>query len=101
MKNILRTSTVAVLYLLSIPSFSRTKDLDNEEKVMNLVWSLPEVIERASYVEKQSQGKRNLKTMIYQRPSDNQKQYFWIKVGEDNNGVFVSHFNFFVIPASK
>ncbi len=67
-----------------------------EEKIYNIIYSLPEVKERAKYIEKETKGIHHLKVWINQRPEESNEKYYWIKVGEDNGTNLVTNFNFFV-----
>jgi hypothetical protein len=40
-----------------------------EEKIIDIIFKLPEFRERAAYIEKQTKGKRHLGIIIYERPS--------------------------------
>ena len=84
------------------PVNKQTDNLPNsnlEEKIIDTIFKLAEVKERAKYIEQQTKGKRHLIIWVENTPgSDN--QYYWIKVGEDNGMNFVTHFNFYVYPDS-
>lgn len=71
-------------------------EIKNEDKIYNLILKIPEVKERGDYIEKKTNGKRHLQLMIVEMPKENQSNYYWIKVGEDNGTNFVTHFNFYV-----
>ncbi|HTM65775.1 MAG TPA: hypothetical protein VL093_05625 [Flavipsychrobacter sp.] len=71
-----------------------------EEKIFDTIFKLPEVEERARYIEKQTKGTRNLKIWIADTPTLPDRRYYWIKVGEDNGTNLVTHFNFHVYPDS-
>lgn len=68
-----------------------------EEKILDTIFKLSEVRERANYVEKQTKGKRRLTAVIYESASQD-VSYYWVKVWEDNGINYVTHFNFYVYP---
>lgn len=70
----------------------------NEKKIYEIILALPEVKERANYIERHTKGARHLRVWIYQTPNETGEKYYWVKAGEDNGTNFVSHFNFFVYP---
>ena len=72
---------------------------DFENKIVDTIFHLTEVKERAAYIKQQTNGKRHLKVWVEDTPHADQK-YYWIKVGEDNGSSLVSHFNFHVYPDS-
>lgn len=67
-----------------------------EDEIMNRVFQLPEVTERAQYVEQQTNGERHLSLRI-QPLTDDEKDY-WVIAGEDNGTNVVTHFSFSVNP---
>lgn len=71
-----------------------------EEKIIDTIFKLTEVKERAKYIDQQTKGKRHLKVWIEDTPKLPDQKYFWIKVGEDNGTNLVTHFNFYVYPDS-
>ncbi len=70
-----------------------------ERNVIDTILSLPEVKERAAYIEQETKGQRHLIVLIAAEP-DSTNNYYWVKAGEDNSDVFVTHFHFFVYPDS-
>jgi ribosomal protein S6 len=70
-----------------------------EEKILDTIASLPETKERASYIESQTKGKRNLAYQIFSSPHSMNANY-WVKAVEDNGDSYVTHFNFYVNPIS-
>ena len=88
----------------SINSTNQTDILVNEneieEKIIDTIFKLPEVKKRAKYIDQQTKGKRNLKVWIEDTPDLTSQKYYWIKVGEDNGTILVTHFNFYVYPVS-
>jgi hypothetical protein len=73
----------------------------NEQKICDMILALPEVKERAKYVEKQTKGKRHLMVWIYDTPKESNEEYYWVKAGEDNGTNYVTHFNFYVYPKNN
>ncbi len=71
-----------------------------EVKMINAIFKLTEVKERAKYIEEQTNGKRHLKIWVGSRPHMPDQKYYWIKAGEDNGSNLVTHFNFYVYPDS-
>ena len=71
-----------------------------EDKVTEMIFALPEVKERADYIEKETKGARHMEALINQAP-DATTNYYWVKAGEDNGTNFVTHFNFLVYPDRK
>jgi hypothetical protein len=67
-----------------------------KEKVTDTIFKLPEVKERAKYIEQKTKGKRHLMIWIADTPNLPVRKYYWVKVGEDNGMSLVTHFNFFV-----
>jgi len=99
----MQLSLLTILCLMSMPVLGQKGFIGNgtsekENEIIKNIWSLLEVRDRANYIDNQTSGKRNLKVWIYKTPKNLKKKYYWIKVGEDNGGVYVSHFNFFVYP---
>jgi hypothetical protein len=86
---------IASLIFLSITSFAQSKA--TEDKILDTIFRLKEVKERADYVKKASQGKRHLGVVIYTKPS-NEAPYYWVKACEDNGISYYTHFNFYVYP---
>jgi len=72
-----------------------------EEKIIDTIFKLHEVKERAKYIEKQTKNKRHLIIWIADTPNLPEQKYYWIKVGEDNGMNLVTHLNFFVYPDSN
>jgi hypothetical protein len=71
--------------------------LDIEDKIIDKIFELPEVKERAAYIIKETKGERYLEIWIAARP-DEDIPYYWIKAGEDNGMSLVTHFDFYVYP---
>jgi hypothetical protein len=67
-----------------------------EDRLIDTIYSLPEVKERGNYIEKQTKGKNHLTITISERPDDNKEDFYMMEVGEDNGSSVVTHFNFFV-----
>lgn len=81
----------------SIPPQNNTANLsdDNyiEDTIIQKVFAIDSVRERAEYVLKNSNGKRKLSATIYGPPSDS-LDYYLIKVTEDNGTAYHTHFNY-------
>lgn len=67
-------------------------------KVYKLVLSLPEVAQMARYIQEHTKGSRHMEMMISQSPRDSIQNYYWVKAGEDNGTIYVTHYNFYVYP---
>jgi hypothetical protein len=81
-------------------SDSLLKTNDIEEKIIDTIFKLAEVKQRAKYIEQQTKGERHLKVWIEETPKQPGQNYYSIKVGEDNGTNLVTHFNFYVYPDS-
>lgn len=68
-----------------------------EEKILNTIFKLPECKDRAAYIEKQTNGKRQLVIAVYGQPSKG-NPYYWVKAWEDNGTSYATLFNFYVCP---
>ena len=79
---------------------SVTRKDDIEEKVIDTIFKLTEVKQRASYIEQQTKGARHLKVWTESSPDLPERKFYWMKVGEDNGTNLVTHFNFYVYPNS-
>jgi hypothetical protein len=66
-------------------------------KALNLVATLPEVVNASNYVEKVSKGKRHLRTRLESDPTKDEP-YYRITVVEDNGITDYVHFTFLVEP---
>ncbi|MDD3739673.1 MAG: hypothetical protein PHH30_00395 [Bacteroidales bacterium] len=73
------------------------KAMTMEEKIIDKVYKLPEIKERAEYIEKETDGERYLQIWIAARPKDT-GGYYIVKAGEDNGFSMVTHFDFYVYP---
>jgi hypothetical protein len=78
-----------------VSAHAQNKTIEN--KIIDTIFKLKEVKERARYVEKESKGKRHLGIAIYTAPSKHEP-YYWVKAWEDNGSSYVTHFNFYVYP---
>jgi len=83
---------------ISGQSNSKNDYCSTEESIVDIIWNLKEVQKRNKYVIKKSNGKRKLTILIYKKPEETEKEYYWLKVVEDNGSNFYSHYNFFVYP---
>ena len=73
---------------------------DVKKKIIDTIFSLPEVKQRAAFIFNQTNGGRSMKVWIEDTPSISAKEYYWVKAGEDNGIKLVTHYNFFVYPES-
>lgn len=73
-------------------------DNKKEEKIYDLIFALPEVKKEASFLEKETKGKRHLILLMYQTPEQTDGNGYWVKIGVDNGHAFSTRFNFFVSP---
>lgn len=72
--------------------------VSNEElKIWDTIFNLPEVKSRIKYVDSITKGKRRLHISTSKKPDD-KENFYWIQVSEDNGITTVTHFNFFVYP---
>ena len=94
-KNITTTSTSSAMQADSV-----TNDSTLEQKIVDTILKLPEVKERAKYIEQQTKGNRHLSIWIEDTPHLPNQNYYWIKAGEDNGTNLVTHFNFYVYSGS-
>lgn len=63
------------------------------------VWALPEVRERAAYIDSVTKGERKL--VVWTSAEPTQEEPLWsINAGEDNGGSLVTHFHFLVTPGT-
>lgn len=88
-----------MLLLYSCVSYSQSIKSSKtiEDRIIDTIMKIPEVKEKAKYVEKQSHRERHLSCFIYKKPSK-ELNYYWIKVAEDNGVNYDAHFNFYVDP---
>jgi hypothetical protein len=107
--NVITTDTTKVYTTKTVMINSTTSTIkadssidndDVENKIIDTIFKLTEVKERAKYIEEQTKGKRHLKIWVADSPHLPDQKYYWIKVGEDNGTNLVAHFNFYVYPDS-
>ena len=67
-----------------------------EKLIIESIWDLREVQQRNEYVISKSNGERKLSVILYMTPEETKKEYYWIKVSEDNGVNFATHYNFYV-----
>ena len=79
---------------------SSISNKDVEGKIIDTIFKLTELKERAKYIEEQTKGKRHLKIWVAGTPNLPDQKYYWIQAGEDNGTNLVTHFNFYVYPDS-
>jgi hypothetical protein len=97
-KNSKADTTATKAQTASDHNITKLQSDPKEDKLLNLIYNLPEVKERANYVEKQTNGERHLNITIIQTPEEPDDKSYWLKVGEDNGTNFVTHFTFSVNP---
>jgi hypothetical protein len=99
MKKNLLTIVFAFLFVSSLQAQTSSKKESSilEDKIIDTIASLKEVVERSKYVEEQTKGKRHLKFAIWDKPKKG-TSYYWVKVMEDNGIALYTHFNFYVYP---
>ncbi len=68
-----------------------------EQKIIDLVWKLKEVIELDATIRKKTNEQRVLSTFISSEPSDDQ-EYYAVSVAEDNGASYATYFQFHVYP---
>ncbi|MNU69882.1 hypothetical protein D3C71_592800 [compost metagenome] len=73
------------------------KVTNQENKLIDQVWKLPEVKELSDKIEKESKGKRHLVGRISSEPSDDQ-EYYGVSVAEDNGQALATYFEFRIYP---
>ncbi|HEY1871246.1 MAG TPA: hypothetical protein VGG71_09320, partial [Chitinophagaceae bacterium] len=71
-------------------STKSTKNGDIEEKIVDTIFKLKEVKERAKYIEQQTRGQRRVRIWFEDTPRLPGKKYYWVKVGEDNGAALVT-----------
>src|SRR4051794_23063414 len=54
-----------------------------DKKIIDTIYSLKEVKDRQSYIERQTKNSRHLQIWIEDTPNQTNK-YYWVKAGEDN-----------------
>lgn len=68
-----------------------------ETRMMDTIFSLPEMKELDKYLRKETKGERSLKLWIAGTPEDSDG-YYYVKAGEDNGDNYVAHHNFLIDP---
>jgi len=92
-KNIL---IVFALFIAIIAhSQSEEKLTQKDEKVLDMIASLPEVVRADKYIIKVTNHQRHLETYIDSKPTKQDNRY-WLTVAENNGINLVPHFKFFV-----
>ena len=69
-------------------------------KIIDTIFKLEEVKEKAKYIEGETKGERHLNIWFADTANLPDHKFYWIKVGEDNGTNLVTHFNFHVYPNS-
>ncbi|WP_430406379.1 hypothetical protein [Fluviicola sp.] len=76
---------------------THVKITHTEDKLIDLVWQLPEVKNLSDKIERESKGKRHLVGRISSTPSDDQ-EYYGVSVAEDNGEALATYFEFRIYP---
>lgn len=92
----------------SLPSDGRSQNVfttdvngtQQEDKILDAIRKLPEVIEREKYLDSLTNHKGHISVMVVSKPSKSQP-YYWVKVGYDNELRFETYYNFYVYNAGK
>ncbi|MHB8207184.1 hypothetical protein [Mucilaginibacter sp.] len=90
--------TITVLLLLFtvvVHSQSEEKLTKKDEKVLDMIASLPEVVQADKYIIKVTKHHKHLETYIDSKPSKHNNKYS-LTVAEDNGMNLVPHFKFVV-----
>jgi|ERR1700694_250681 len=66
-----------------------------EDKVLDAIRKLPEVIVREKYLDSLTNHKGRISVMVVSKPQKTQS-YYWVKVGYDNELRFETYYNFYV-----
>jgi hypothetical protein len=84
----------------SILNSKQSKMRKNEDWIYDTIFSIEEVQKENEYLVKQTKGDRNLSVVIYSYPNAI-NNYYWIKVWEDNDDAYATHFNFYVYTKTR
>lgn len=71
-----------------------------EDKILDAVRILPEVIEREKYLNSLTNHKAHISVMVVSKPTKSQP-YYWVKVGYDNEFRYENYYNFYVYDLGK
>lgn len=85
-----------LLACITLPAFCIAQSA-GEKRVLNKIRNIPEVRDRAKYIERHSNGKRHLQYIISSKPT-REHNYYSVKVLEDNGEMYYPRFNFRVAP---
>lgn len=69
----------------------------SEDKIIDKVWAIQEVIDLDKTIRKKTKNKRGLSTRISSEPSDDQ-EYYGVTVAEDNGESYATYYEFHVYP---
>jgi hypothetical protein len=84
---------------LEQPGAEQTVNADTDSLMHEAVFALPEVRERAAYIDSVTKGERKLIVWTSAEPTAEEPAYS-IHAGEDNGGNLVTHFHFLVTPGT-
>lgn len=79
------------------PSVVNAVPFNIETRMMDTIFSLPEMKELDKFLRKETKGERNLKIWIAGTPQDSDG-FYYVKAGEDNGDNYVAHHNFLIDP---
>jgi hypothetical protein len=84
---------ISFIALVSSKNNEQLHSIKQDEKITNLIASLPEVTSSNQAIIKKTKGKIHLVTYIDQRPNK-QVNYYLVTVAEDQKWRFMPHFTF-------
>ena len=92
----MKYACLLLMIFLSITSKGQTKKAlkTKEDKIVDMVASLPDVVKADAYCKKVSHGKRHLVTYVTDSPSPGKGIYYCLSVAEDNGSNYVTWYNF-------
>lgn len=90
-----KISLLVLVSMLAVASGAQSSIALKETHVLDTIAKLPEVIERRAYVAQRTNGSRDLRVVIWEKPKNRSGNY-WVKVVESNGVADYTHFNFFV-----
>jgi len=101
----------SIIVIIFLPVYSLFAQFNKQEsktdstisnldaRIIDIIFKLPEVKKESENIEQESQGRRHLSIVIYKKPSKH-RNFYWIKVWEDNGISYTTHFNFYVYQKS-
>jgi len=79
------------------PTYKTSLKDETEQKIMDQIWKLKEVIELDATIRKKTKEQRGLSTFISSEPSDDQ-EYYGVSVAEDNGASYATYYQFHIYP---